>query len=162
MPLTSIGLCILLLLIANGSPVLIADIFRSRWAYPVDAGLRFFDQRPLLGKTKTWRGIIVAVLLTSLAALLLGQPWQLGAAFAALAMLGDLSASFLKRRLAIVESGRAWLLDQIPEALLPLLVLQGELGLSGRDIVLVVVIFILLDTLLSPLLYRLHLRKRPY
>jgi CDP-2,3-bis-(O-geranylgeranyl)-sn-glycerol synthase len=82
--------------------------------------------------------------------------------FAAMAMLGDLLASFIKRRLAIPPSGIAPGLDQIPESLLPLLAVRGVLDLSWLQISLIVVTFIALDYLLSFVLYRLHIRQHPY
>lgn len=77
-------------------------------------------------------------------------------------MVGDALGSFLKRRLAIAPQGRAVGLDQIPEALLPLWLLHHALGLGLAQILLLVAIFTLLEMALSPLLYRLHIRLRPY
>jgi CDP-2,3-bis-(O-geranylgeranyl)-sn-glycerol synthase len=53
-------------------------------------------------------------------------------------------------------------LDQIPESLLPTLVLKARLGLTAWDIAGVVFAFILLGLLLSRLLFGLRLRDRPY
>lgn len=154
--------CVLLLVMANGMPVVINDIFGERWGRAVDGGRCFIDGRPWFGAAKTWRGIFSAVAAAGATGWLLGFGWQMGMAVGALAMLGDLCASFLKRRLAVPVSGRAWLLDQLPEAALPLFVLHGALGLSLPEAGLAVAVFTLLDLLLSPLLYRLRLRKRPY
>ena len=151
-----------LLLAANGAPVLVRWWLGERAAWPVDAGWYFFDGRPLLGAAKTWRGIAAALFATTLLGGLLGLGWELGAAVGALAMSGDLLASFLKRRLGVVSSGRVPGLDQIPEALLPTAVLYEALGLDGWGVLLVVAAFSAVDILLSPLLYRLHLRRRPY
>jgi hypothetical protein len=157
-----IGICVLLLLVANGAPVLANDILERRWACAVDGGRCFFDGRPWLGPSKTWRGIVTAVVATALAAWIVGLGWAVGAALGGLAMVGDLAASFVKRRLAIAVSGRAWLLDQLPEAAVPLFLLRPSLGLSLTEVVVAVGVFTLLDILLSPLLYRLRLRQRPY
>jgi CDP-diglyceride synthetase len=162
MQVESIGLCILLLIIANGAPVLAASLFKSRWQYPIDNGRLFLDQRPLFGKSKTWRGVVVAVLTTALAARLLGIQWHVGILVAVLAIFGDLLASFIKRRLGIIESSRAWLLDQVPESFFPALFLRETLDLSLLDVFMIVVLFVLFDVLLSPVLYRLHIRKQPY
>jgi CDP-diglyceride synthetase len=162
MQVESIGLCILLLIIANGAPVLAARLFRSRWQSPIDGGHLFIDQRPLFGKSKTWRGALVAILATALAARLFGIQWHVGVLVAVLAIFGDLLASFIKRRLGILESGRAWLLDQVPESFFPALFLRETLDLSFLDVFMVVVLFVLFDVLLSPVLYRLHIRKQPY
>ena len=163
MDIVTIGLCLLLLTVANGSPVLAADILKSRWAWPVDGGRRFLDGRPWLGSAKTWRGVTAAIITTALAAQLLTVGWLTGAGVGALAMLGDLISSFIKRRLGITISGKSRLLDQVPESALPVLLLMEPLGLASYlDAVWVVVLFFVLEAGASPLLYRLHIRKRPY
>lgn len=108
------------------------------------------------------RGVVASVLCTSVTAGLLGLGWRFGALFAALALAGDLFASFSKRRLGLAVHARAFGLDQIPESLLPLLVLQAQLILGAVDIVVLTVAFVLLEMLLSVLLFRLKIRKRPY
>ena len=159
----SISVCIILLVVANGAPVLVADIFKSRWAWPLDGGHQFIDGKPWFGASKTWRGVFVALMATALAGQWLQLGWQLGATVGALAMLGDLLSSFIKRRIGIAASGRAWLMDQVPESALPVLLLQEPLGLTSvTEVLLVIVIFTLLEISISPLLYRLHIRKRPY
>ena len=159
----SIVICLVLLIAANGMPVLLAKILKSRWVMPVDGGHHFFDGKPWFGASKTWRGILIAILAPAVLAQLLNIDWQWGAAVGALAMLGDLLASFIKRRIGIAVSGRAWLLDQIPESALPILVLHEPLGLSTySEVTIVVAIFTIMDLTLSPLLYQLHIRKRPY
>ena len=157
-----IGYSVLLLVVANGAPVIAADLFKNRWKSPIDGGNLFLDGRPWLGHSKTWRGICASFLATSLVAELLGIGWKGGLVFASLAMAGDLMASFSKRRMKIVESGRAWFLDQLPESLLPALLLSQSLGLSVAEAAIAVTIFTLLDIVVSPLLYRLHIRRRPY
>lgn len=158
----TIVICTLLIIAANGAPVLAAYICKSRWAWPLDGGHRFIDGKPWLGAAKTWRGIIVAVAATALAAQWLNIGWQLGTAMGALAMLGDLFSSFIKRRANIKVSGRAWLLDQVPESLLPMIILWKPLGLdSMTEAGIVVVVFTVLNLALSPLLYRFRIWKRP-
>lgn len=163
MNILAISVCIILLIVANGAPVLAAGAWKSRWAWPVDRSHLFVDGRPWFGSSKTWRGIFVAVVATALAGQLLDIGWQLGAAVGALAMLGDLLSSFIKRRIGIAVSGRVMLLDQLPESALPVLLMREPLGLASlTDALPVIVIFMVLEVTISPLLYRLHLRKRPY
>lgn len=157
-----IGISLLLIVVANGAPVLIARLFNTHWNYPLDGGHRFFDGRPWFGASKTWRGILASIFATGFIAILIGIDWQLGIAVASLAMLGDIAASFSKRRLGIVESGHVWLLDQLPESFLPAIALQQSLGLSLLGVFIVVALFTIMNLSLSPLLYRLHIRKRPY
>lgn len=156
------SLSVILLIVANGAPVIATDLFKNHFQCPIDGGHLFFDGRQWLGHSKTWRGVVAAILATSLVAIFLGFDWQFGILFACLAMTGDLLASFSKRRIGITVSGRAWLLDQLPESILPVLLLHDTLGLSLSEVVIVVTVFVLLDIALSPLLYRLHIRRSPY
>jgi CDP-2,3-bis-(O-geranylgeranyl)-sn-glycerol synthase len=151
----------ILILIANGSPIIVARLLGPRLAWPVDMGVRFAGN-PLLGRSKTWRGIISAVLTTALAAWLLGVEIGLGLLIGATAMLGDLLASFTKRRMGIRSSDMAPGLDQIPESLLPLLALKPFTGLDAATILLLVLAFIFIELALSRIGYALKLRKRPY
>lgn len=153
---------LVLLIVANGAPILARRVFANRWAWPIDANLRFIDNHPLLGASKTWRGLIVALLSTPCAALLLGIPATTGLLIAATAMAGDLLSSFCKRRLRIPPSGMALGLDQIPESLLPLLAVQRQFGLAWMDIVQLTLSFVVLELVLSRVLYYLHIRKQPY
>jgi hypothetical protein len=77
-------------------------------------------------------------------------------------MAGDLLASFCKRRLAIPSSGMAPGLDQIPESLLPLLVVKEMAGIDAATIFLLVLSFIFIELVLSRIGYALRIRKRPY
>jgi len=151
-----------LLTLANGAPVIAKKIFGHRFAYPLDGGLLFIDARPLLGASKTIRGILAALLVTTAAAPLLGIAAETAAGVAAVAMLGDLSSSFLKRRLGRPPSSRALLIDQGPESLFPLLACQDALALSAADIVIAVAVFFVGEILLSRLLFKVHLRDEPY
>jgi len=74
-----------------------------------------------------------------------------GAAFGALALTGDLLSSFVKRRLARASGHWMPLIDQIPESLLPMLVLQHPLGLEGGSIFATIAVFTLLDMVASKL-----------
>jgi CDP-2,3-bis-(O-geranylgeranyl)-sn-glycerol synthase len=134
----------------------------QRWSFPLDGGIHFVDGRPLLGKSKTIRGIVLAILLSALAATALGLHWAVGAVAGGAAMAGDLFSSFVKRRLNLAPSSRATGLDQIPESLFPLFACQGSLSLSIMDIVICVAIFFVGEIMLSRLLYKAHIRDRPY
>ncbi len=147
---------------ANSAPVLANDLFRDRFTAPIDAGRKFFDGYPLFGASKTWRGAFSACVLTPIAAWVLGLELVIGLAFAAAAMAGDLLSSFIKRRLNRPVSSKAIGVDQIPEALLPLLVVQSHYALGIMSIAGIVMAFTLIEITVSPLLWKLGLRKRPY
>ncbi|MBZ5523225.1 MAG: CDP-archaeol synthase [Acidobacteriia bacterium] len=153
---------LVLLALANGMPVIAKDIVGDRFAAPIDGGAKFADGRPLFGSSKTVRGILVSILITSISAPLIGLDWKIGALVASVAMAGDLFSSFLKRRMNVPASGKATGLDQIPESLFPLLGCSLALPLTALDIVAGTAAFFLGELLFSRLLYRFHLRERPY
>ncbi len=153
---------LLLLAVANGVPVLARKLFGSHFVWPVDFGAYFFDKRRLLGYSKTWRGLILSTIVTAISAALLGFTMSFGALFGVLAMVGDLLSSFTKRRLGYLESSRYRVIDVIPESLIPVLALRESFGLAIAEGVLVVLLFFVLEVFLSPLLYRLQIRRRPY
>jgi len=151
---------LLLLLVANGTPVLTGKFLRERGARPLDANIIAIDGKPLLGKAKTIRGIVLAILVTTLIAELFGLGWQLGMSFGTLSMAGDLFSSFSKRRLGIPPSRPAPGLDQIPEALLPLAFCAAPLGLQWHEVLILTGIFWLIEVLLSRALNLLHIHKQ--
>jgi hypothetical protein len=157
-----IGQVLVLLGVANGTPIFATRLFGQRFSAPLDGALRLPDGRPLFGPSKTVRGLVLSLVCTTLAAHLLGLEWITGAGLAAASMLGDLLSSFIKRRLALRTHSQALGIDQIPECLLPLILLHKHLGLDSADIVFIVAAFILLELALSRLLFKLHIRDRPY
>lgn len=154
--------CLLLLLIANGAPLAVWKLLGRRLDYPIDGGWVVADGRRLLGPSKTIRGVVAALVATALAAGALGVDITTGALIGLWAMVGDLTASFIKRRIGVAPTHMAFGLDQIPESLFPLLALRGQLALGWIDIAELVLIFLVLELLLSRLLFRIHWRKRPY
>jgi CDP-2,3-bis-(O-geranylgeranyl)-sn-glycerol synthase len=143
---------VLLLVITNATPVIISLLAGRHWNRPLDGNYLFRDQRPLLGPSKTVRGVLGAILVTTLIAPLFSLTAIEGASFALLAMTGDLCSSFIKRRLGIASSRSVPLLDQLPETLLPLWTMQSVLGADVNEMVLAVALFIVIDLLLSRLI----------
>ena len=153
---------LVLLTFANGTPIVAKKIFGSRFALPLDAGIIFFDGRPVFGASKTMRGIVVSILITSAIAPFIGLDLTIGAIVASSAMAGDLFSSFVKRRLNFPPSSQAFGLDQVPESLFPMLACRDALSLTIADIALGVGIFFIGELILSRLLFRAHLRDEPY
>ena len=153
---------LLLLLAANGAPVLLARVLGRRWAWPVDGGLLLWDGRPLFGVSKTWRGLAIGVAMTTLAGVLLGYGAGFGLLFGAASLAGDLCSSFIKRRMGIRSSGKALGIDQIPEALLPLLACRGTLGLDWVSMAALVALFLVGSLLLSRAMFRFGIKQQPY
>jgi CDP-diglyceride synthetase len=147
---------------ANGAPVLCKRFMKMWFAWPIDGGIILYDGHPLLGRSKTWRGVVAAVLLTLSVAVLIGLPWQAGPVVASSAMVGDCTSSFIKRRLGIETSSMAIGLDQVPESLLPAVAGIIFLPFGTIDIIAIVLAFIVAELGLSRLLFALGLRDRPY
>lgn len=153
---------LLLLAVANGTPVVAKRLFGGFLARPIDGGALHADGRPLFGASKTWRGVILAISATTLCAPLIGQPASVGALVGAGAMAGDLLSSFTKRRMARPVSSRAIGLDQIPEALLPLLAVWPLTRAGLLEIFVVVAAFFVGSLILSRLLFKLNVREQPF
>ena len=153
---------LILVIVANSAPVLLTYCLGDRFARPIDGGLIFFDGRPLFGSSKTWRGLIGAALSCAIVAPLLGYSVITGILAGGLAMLGDLLSSFTKRRVGLTSSAQAPLLDQIPEAIIPAIVLKSVFMLTWRDIVALTAFFIFLEIIFSVIFYQLGIRKKPY
>ncbi|MGC2316577.1 MAG: CDP-archaeol synthase [Bradyrhizobium sp.] len=153
---------LVLLTLANGTPIVAKKIFGPRFSFPLDAGTIFFDGRPLFGHSKTIRGIVGSILVTTASASLIGPDPAIGAIVAGAAMAGDLFSSFVKRRLNLPPSSQALGLDHVPESLFPMLACRDALSLTFADIALGVGIFFIGVLVLSRLLFRAHLRDEPY
>jgi len=153
---------LILLIVANAAPILAAWCLGSVGNWPLDSGRVLADGNPVLGGHATWRGLILAVVATSLMGAWIGLGAGLGAGVGLLAMVGDALSSFIKRRLGLEPGAKARGLDQIPEALLPLLGVAGPLGLGWFEVLLTVATFTAFDMAVSGPLNRLHLRHRPY
>jgi len=153
---------LLLIVTANGVPILLDDLLGRRWDWPLDGGLHFADGRRLLGRSATVRGLVSAVAATTGAGLILGFPGRTGMLVGFFAMVGDALSCFLKRRLGLEPGARAIGLDQVPESLLPLLAVMGERGLTWWDLGRLVLAFTLFSLVVSRILFRFKLRKRPY
>lgn len=155
-------LLLLLIIIANGSPILIRIVLSDGFKLAVDLGQKLPDKKRIFGPTKTWRGIFAALTATTAVAWLFGYPPQIGTLVAVYAVLGDLFSSFVKRRLSMQPSSMAPLLDQVPESLFPALMLMKAFNLDILTVILLVLTFVILELLLSHILYKWGMRRRPY
>lgn len=151
-----------MLVLANGSPVVVARLFHQHGNWPIDGGRLWRDGRPLLGPSKTWRGLVSGVLTCALFALWVGLGWLFGALFAFLSLWGDMLSSFTKRRMGLASSARAVWLDQLPEAMLPMVLAWYWLSLPLWEAMAIALLFALSNMLFSPLFYRLGIRKQPH
>ena len=136
---------------AHTAPWAAGYFLGNRLATPIDAGMTLTDGRRLLGDHKTWRGLVAAVLTCALAGALLGYSVAVGIAFATWALAGDAASSFVKRRLRLEPGAEIPGLDQIPEALAPLLALAGPLGIGAGAACTLTGVFMLADLAAIPL-----------
>jgi CDP-2,3-bis-(O-geranylgeranyl)-sn-glycerol synthase len=118
---SSAASALLLVCIASSAAWAASRALGPRLDAPLDFGLALPDGQRLFGDHKTWRGLAAGVLACALAATLLGFPMTTGAGFGAAALAGDALSSALKRRLALRPGTDVIGIDQLPEALLPLL-----------------------------------------
>jgi CDP-2,3-bis-(O-geranylgeranyl)-sn-glycerol synthase len=158
MRLWLLGELVLLLVIANATPVIISLLLGNRWNQPLDRGHQLADGNPFLGTSKTVRGLLGSITACALLAPLFDLSLLQGAGFGALAMLGDLLSSFFKRRLGLRSGHSAPLLDQLPETLLPLWIMQPLLGATPVEIAAAIVAFSGIDLLFTRLLFSYQAR----
>ncbi len=153
---------LVLVAVANATPVFAKKILGSAFAWPLDGGIVFADGKPLLGASKTIRGVVLSVLVTLLVAVLLGLGWQIGLVIAQSAMAGDIASSFAKRRMGLPPSSMAIGLDQIPESVFPLLAARLLLPVTLVDILVGTAMFYVGSLVVSRILFKLWLRDEPY
>jgi CDP-2,3-bis-(O-geranylgeranyl)-sn-glycerol synthase len=145
---------LLLVCIASSAAWAASCALGRRLAAPLDFGLELADGKRLLGRHKTWRGLVAGVLACALAAPFLDLDVATGAGFGAAALLGDALSSAIKRRLALKPGAEVLGLDQLPEALLPLVLFSRALGIGAVEIAAVALLFTVLDLLVAPLRHR--------
>lgn len=153
---------LLLIIIANGAPIITRQWLNDSFSYAVDLGQNLPDKNRIFGPSKTWRGIFSSLLATPVVAVLLGYSVEAGLMVAIYVVIGDLFSSFIKRRLSMEPSSMAPLLDQVPESFIPAFMLRQTFNLDILSVIWLVLIFITIELLLSYILYRWGVRKRPY
>lgn len=136
---------LLLVIVANVAPWAAGRHLFRRWRAPLDGGATLADGTRVLGDHKTWRGLVIGTLACGGLAQLLQLSVFLGIAFGSLSLAADTASSFIKRRLRLQPGTEIPGLDQIPEALVPLLVLSRPLGLRFIESVAIAFVFLLLD-----------------
>ncbi|HWB98410.1 MAG TPA: CDP-archaeol synthase [Bryobacteraceae bacterium] len=158
------GLVVLKLLLlvatANSAPLLLKWASGKQFA-PLDGGVLFSDRRPLFGRSKTWAGLLCSIIATAVVAWALGLSLDAGVHAGAAAMVGDLASSFIKRRLAMPPSAPAPVLDQLPEAIFPLLVLRRFVAFSWMDFGVVLILFCFGEMAVAAGLARVGVREPP-
>ncbi len=101
---------------ANAMPVLL------KGKILIDFNKKFFDGKPLLGKGKTFEGLIGGILIAGIVGWLMqqigsvgliSQSFQLGIILGAGALFGDIVESFFKRRMNLKRGADLPIFDQL-------------------------------------------------
>jgi hypothetical protein len=108
----------------------------------MDLGIVLPDGERLLGSHKTWRGLVAGALACAFVARLTGMPYAVGAGFGVASLAGDALSSGIKRRLRLPPGANVPGLDQLPEALLPIILYCTTLRLNAVEIALVAAAFV--------------------
>jgi len=140
---------------------LAGKLLRNRGAAPLDGGTTLRDGARLLGSHKTWRGFLAGLLASALTAWAVGYSLALGVQFGALSLAADALSSFIKRRLHRAPGTNVPGLDQLPEALVPLLVLGRPLGIGVNGAIAVSLVFMGLNLILLRPRRRVGANLRP-
>ena len=133
---------------------------------PMDFGKKFLDGKRIFGNNKTFRGFFFGFAVGMAVGLVELNLFNYPFLFAVLsplgALLGDLTAAFLKRRLGIAPGGLLPIIDQVDFVVgallfsLPLAIISWELALA------VIIITPPIHLLTNFLAYKLKLKKNPW
>jgi CDP-2,3-bis-(O-geranylgeranyl)-sn-glycerol synthase len=133
---------------------------------PMDFGKNFFDGKRVFGNNKTYRGfffgLAVGIAVGLVECFLFGYPILFSVLSPLGALLGDLTAAFLKRRLGIAPGGLFPVVDQVDFVVgallfsLPLAIVSWELAVA------VLIITPPIHLVTNFVAYKLGLKKNPW
>ena len=133
---------------------------------PMDFGKNFFDGKRIFGTNKTYRGfffgLAVGITVGMVEVVLFDYPLLFSILTPLGALLGDLTAAFLKRRLGIAPGGLLPIVDQVDFVVgalvfsLPLAIINWELAAT------VLLITPPIHLLTNFVAYKLKLKKNPW
>jgi CDP-2,3-bis-(O-geranylgeranyl)-sn-glycerol synthase len=145
---------------ANAAPVLVGG------GLVMDFGKNFVDGKRVLGSNKTFRGfffgLAIGIAVGSVESMLFNYPFLFSLFTPLGALLGDLTAAFLKRRLGIAPGGLFPIVDQVDFVVgaivfaLPLAMVYWELAVAA------LVITPPIHLLTNIGAYKLKLKKNPW
>ena len=145
---------------ANATPVIAGG------GTPMDFGKNFFDGKRIFGTNKTYRGfffgLAVGITVGMVEVVLFDYPLLFSILTPLGALLGDLTAAFLKRRLGIAPGGLLPIIDQIDFVVgallfsLPLAMIYWQLAVA------VLIITPPIHLLTNFVAYKLKLKKNPW
>jgi CDP-2,3-bis-(O-geranylgeranyl)-sn-glycerol synthase len=145
---------------ANATPVIAGG------GTPMDFGKNFLDGKRLFGTNKTFRGFFFGLAVGIAVGLVEVMVFDYPLLFSVLtplgALLGDLTAAFLKRRLGIAPGGLLPVVDQVDFVVgaivfsLPLAIIYWELAVA------ILVITPPIHLLTNFVAYKLKMKKNPW
>ncbi len=132
----------------------------------MDFGKNFLDGKRVFGKNKTYRGFFFGLAVGTIVGLsecfLFNYPLLFGVLSPLGALLGDLAAAFLKRRIGIAPGGLFPIVDQVDFAVgallfsLPLNIISWNLAIA------VIIITPPIHIVTNFVAYKLKLKKNPW
>jgi len=163
---TTLLIYILPAMIANGAPV-VGSRFYGR-GHPIDFGITLPDGRRMLGNGKTWEGLLTGIMAGTLfgfiESIILGRSVIAASLISSAgALLGDITGSFIKRRIGLERGEPMPLLDQLDFYLgaLALLYLDGY-RFEPLSVIVMMLIIMVLHISTNRIAYLLGLKSVPW
>ncbi len=141
---------------------------------PLDLGQKFFDKKPVFGKGKTFQGTLAGFFFGVITSLVIVNLWPqytiliaknyvlLGTLLSMGAIVGDLTASFVKRRIGI-DQGKEWLLvDQLDFIAGGLIFSYWLFQPTYFEIILITLLTLLLHRFSNYLAFKAKLKSVPW
>ncbi|MEO5627525.1 MAG: CDP-archaeol synthase [Candidatus Saccharimonadales bacterium] len=157
--------------VANATPVVANKIpLLNKWQTPLDFGISLRGKR-LLGKNKSWRGLLTGSVFAGVTALLLSPivhysdnwlaTFGVGFVLGFGALFGDALESIIKRQHGI-EAGHSWFpFDQIDYIIGGLLFVAPFSDLTWQLMALIMVAFFGLHLVFAYIAFKLGLKSKP-
>lgn len=157
--------------VANSTPVVLHG------KTPIDFNKKFFDSKPILGKGKTWGGLISGISVGTFMAYIQNYLWNsyslqnygliemtvlLGFALSFGALIGDILASFIKRRRGIERGGKFRILDRFSFLIFALIFASLIIDIKLEIIIILLIITPFLHKGMNLFAYKVGLKKVPH
>ena len=160
--------------VANSAAIDVSAVpFLAKYKTPVDFS-RTFRGRRILGDGKTWRGLFSAVVVATLVGGLQANystvygiavpqmSWTLGFLLGLGAMVGDMTASFLKRQAGLPRGAMVPIIDQLDYIIAAFLFAWVVVPADFSMLVVVCIITLPLHVIANLVAYAIKLKKVPW
>lgn len=147
--------------LANTTPIFVKKL--KILDYPVDFGLKYKGEN-IFGKNKTWRGLLFGSFVGVFTAVLQSRGAFTGFILGFGALLGDLTGSFIKRRLSLSPGQPSILLDQTPYVLMPMFLyaLFFDYPLDLRQTIFLILFSLWIHRASNILYFKIGLKEVPH